>query len=97
MLNLASTCKGGVVIIDDGTASIGSHTNGGLMKHFTDHLHSSTVSGGQRCPEAMLAMYTNQEPDVIKEEAVLSRVLTIHFPNVIVGSKRVWPGAVCRF
>ncbi|KAF6258400.1 hypothetical protein COO60DRAFT_1639199 [Scenedesmus sp. NREL 46B-D3] len=51
MLNLASTCKGGVVIIDDGTASIGSHTKGGLMKHFTDHLHSSTVSGGQRCPK----------------------------------------------
>lgn len=78
LLNLATNQKGGLVIIDDGTSSMGSHTKGGLYKTFTDQQSSCTVSGGPRTAEAALAVYTNEAPEVIKEEAVLTRVLPIN-------------------
>lgn len=84
LLDLASVQKGGMVIMDNGTNSMGTHTKGGLFKTFIEQLSSSTISRGQRCPEAMLALYTNEQPGVIKDEAVLTHVTAIRMPQVIV-------------
>ncbi|KAF6250941.1 hypothetical protein COO60DRAFT_1464711 [Scenedesmus sp. NREL 46B-D3] len=81
LLDLASVQKGGMVIMDNGTNSMGTHTKGGLFKTFIEQLSSSTISRGQRCPEAMLALYTNEQPGVIKDEAVLTHVTAIRMPQ----------------
>lgn len=78
----ASQHKGGCILLDDSTSSMGTHSKGGLFKTFTDQQSSSTVTGGVRCAETMLAVFTNETPNVIKEEAVLTRVAPIAMPEV---------------